>query len=419
VRTLRRLARLQRGAGFPHADQGEGQGDLPFFKVGDLARPGNERRLTICENWVSSQTARRLSAVTVPAGSVLLPKIGAALLGNARRLTTRPSVFDNNVLAVVPVDIDSEYLYYWLSTVDAGRIANPGPVPSLDDSALLDERVPCDDRPLQRAIADYLDRETARIDALISAKVQMAYILTERWQSVMQLAASGRLLALPSPRRTTSIPWLSDIPGHWREGLLKLVARLGSGHTPSRSHPEWWVDPTIPWITTGEVAQMRSDDIEYVTETRERISELGMTNSSATLHAAGTVVLCRTASAGYSAIMGADMATSQDFAAWACGPVLRPRFLLICLRAMRRDLLERLAMGSTHKTIYMPDIESIKIPLPPVEEQDRLVEAAWGEHAPLEQAKRRLREQIKLLQERRQVLITAAITGQLDLPEAA
>ena len=84
---------------------------------------------------------------------------------------------------------------------------------------------------------------------------------------------------------------------------------------------------------------MRSDNIEYVLETREKISEVGMANSSATLHAAGTVVLCRTASAGYSAIMGADMATSQDFATWTCGPLLRPRFLLLCLRAMRKDLL--------------------------------------------------------------------------------
>lgn len=288
---------------------------------------------------------------------------------------------------------------------------------SWDDLRALPVLVP--PLAIQHTIAGYLDRETARIDALVAAKQEMARVLTERWQVLIQAAAAGRLGQKSEHRRPTSIPWLEDVPPHWKEGLLKLVARLGSGHTPSRSHPEWWIDPTIPWITTGEVAQMRSDDIEHVTETRERISESGMANSSATLHPAGTVVLCRTASAGYSTIMGADMATSQDFATWTCGPLLRPRFLLICLRAMRRDLLGRLAMGSTHKTIYMPDIESIKIPLPPVEEQDRLVEAAWAQHAPLAQAKRRLREQIKLLQERRQALITAAVTGQLDIPEAA
>jgi type I restriction enzyme S subunit len=271
----------------------------------------------------------------------------------------------------------------------------------------------------QSAIADYLDREIVRIDSLIAGRQRMVELLDERWQSVMHDAAAGRLKLNVAARRSTSVPWLTDLPSHWREGQLKLVARLGTGHTPSRSHPEWWVDLTVPWITTGEVAQMRSDRLEYITDTREQISELGIANSSATLHPAGTVVLCRTASAGYSAIMARDMTTSQDFATWTCGRHLQPRFLLLCLRAMRQDLLGRLAMGSTHKTIYMPDIESIKVPLPPLDEQDALVAAAYRERRALDECASRLGAQIDLLQERRIALITAAVTGQLDVQEAA
>ena len=272
----------------------------------------------------------------------------------------------------------------------------------------------------QRAIATYLDRETARIDALIAAKRRMAELLDRRWQLVMKHAVGGRLVAPSTPRRKTGVPWLTDLPDGWREGPLKLLAELGSGHTPSRDHPEWWVDPSIPWITTGEVAQMRSDRIEHISETRERISEAGLANSSATLHPAGTVVLCRTAaSAGYSAIMARDMTTSQDFATWTCGPLLRPRFLLLCLRAMREDLLGRLAMGSTHKTIYMPDIEGIKVPVPPVEEQDAIVAAAYSHQQPIEACSNRLAEQIALLRERRQAVVTSAVIGQLDIADAA
>jgi type I restriction enzyme S subunit len=270
----------------------------------------------------------------------------------------------------------------------------------------------------QRAIADYLDRETARIDALIAAKRRLVTLVDERWQTVIHDAAAGRVVGDRVPRRASGLPWLDDVPAHWREGHLKLLATLGTGHTPSRNHPEWWANPTIPWITTGEVAQMRSDRIERITETRERISEVGMANSSAELHPAGTVVLCRTASAGYSAIMGRDMATSQDFATWTCGPLLNPRFLLLCLRAMRQDLLGRLAMGSTHKTIYMPDIESIAVPLPPLREQEEVVEAAYAQQRALDDCAIRINTQVKLLRERRAAVISAAVTGELRIPEA-
>jgi type I restriction enzyme S subunit len=73
--------------------------------------------------------------------------------------------------------------------------------------------------------------------------------------------------------------------------------------------------------------------------------------------------------------MGTAMATSQDFVTWTCSPRLLPRFLLLCLRAMRDDLLGRLAMGSTHKTIYVPDVEALRIPLPLLNEQAAIVEA--------------------------------------------
>jgi type I restriction enzyme S subunit len=82
---------------------------------------------------------------------------------------------------------------------------------------------------------------------------------------------------------------------------------------------------------------------------------------------------------------------------------------------MRHDLLGRLAMGSTHQTIYMPDIESIKVPVPTLAEQDALVESAHSQRRTLDECTARLRQQIDLLRERRQALITAAVTGQLGL----
>lgn len=263
----------------------------------------------------------------------------------------------------------------------------------------------------QRRIVDYLEDETSRVDELLSKKRRLRQLLYERRRSRILDAAEG--VPSDTPRcYSASIPWIRSRPSHWAEVKLTLMARLGSGHTPSRSRPEWWQDCDIPWVTTGEVSQLRDDRIEILHETRESISRLGVANSSARVHPAGTVVLSRTAaSAGYSAIMGRDMATSQDIATWTCGDRLRPRFLLLCLRAMRADLLGRLAMGSTHKTIYMPDISSIRVPLPPVEEQDRIVEWVWGELRRVDGMVTALDKQIELLVEHRYALASEAISG--------
>jgi type I restriction enzyme, S subunit len=413
---LRYVTERVGGTGFPQDEQGRSVGDFPFVKVSDFNLPGNERILYNCSNWISHEDLIRLRAQAVPANSIVFPKIGAALLGNARRVTAQPTVFDNNVLGLVPNGISAEYLYYLLSKIDLGVFANPGPVPSLDESSLLDCHVPVSSPMTQQAIAAFLDVETARIDSLIIRKRHMIELLLARRASVAIDAVSGRIQG-EAGLESSSLTWLEERPCHWREVLLRLVARLGSGHTPSREHPEWWSDCIIPWITTGEVHRLRSDRVEYIDSTREMISELGLANSSAELHPADTVVLCRTASAGYSGIMKTSMATSQDFATWTCGPLLRPRFLLLCLRAMRQDLLGRLAMGSTHQTIYMPDIRSICIPLPPVNEQDEIVDAAWSRFGVVDQLVTATERQIGLLQERRQALITVAVTGEMEIPE--
>lgn len=287
-------------------------------------------------------------------------------------------------------------------------------VKHLSSQDLGHERMPIPPLPDQQRISDFLDDETSRIDELWRAKRRMLDLLSERRMSVLLQHLSG-LTGMVPPVPTRQLAWLRQRPGHWREAKLSLIGKLGSGHTPSRSRPEWWEDADIPWITTGEVTLIRDDRTEQIRSTRERISKAGLANSSALVHPAGTVVLSRTASAGFSAIMGLDMATSQDFATWTCGPLLRPRFLLLCLRAMRADLLGRLAMGSTHKTIYMPDIESLRVPLPPVEEQDLIVENVWYCIRPLDEAWDSLVAQIDLLRERRHALITAAVTGELEV----
>lgn len=361
--------------------------------------------------------------VLVTEGSGSLSSVGASAVWRGE--LSGAVCFQNTLIRLRPRSdrTDGGFLAWWArhAFVDGlfASIANGANIYHISAERVRDLHMRFPPPTKQRSIASFLDTETARIDALIAKKSCLVELIVERRLSVMAAGVSGRL-TLTGQRKASSLAWLDSIPDHWDEVGLTLVAQLGSGHTPSRKREDWWLESecTIPWITTGEVARLRTDRVEYIDETREKISPIGLENSAAEIHPAGTVVLCRTASAGYSGIMRHDMATSQDFATWTCGPLLRPRFLLLCLRVMRSDLLGRLAMGSTHKTIYMPDIQSLRIPLPPVREQDEIVELVWEQLDRDGRVEDLLTHQIDLLAERRQALITAAVTGELDVAQS-
>jgi len=173
--------------------------------------------------------------------------------------------------------------------------------------------------------------------------------LTQRWQY-------GRLSPLPS----------REPPG-WELAPIASVARLESGHTPSRKCPEYW-DGTIPWVSLHDSKGLDRAEIHRTTQT---IGALGLANSSARLLPAGTVVFSRTATVGKATILGREMATSQDFANYVCGPRLHNRYLMQLMRFLQPEWL-RLMAGSTHNTIYLPVFENLQLLLPPLPEQHKI-----------------------------------------------
>ncbi|MGW7285589.1 restriction endonuclease subunit S [Streptomyces sp. NPDC054847] len=157
-------------------------------------------------------------------------------------------------------------------------------------------------------------------------------------------------------------------PSGFKWSPLSEIARLESGHTPSRRNPEYW-DGNVPWIGIKDATGNHG---RTITSTLQTITQAGLDNSSARLLPAGTVCLSRTASVGYVVTMGAPMATSQDFINWVCGPELSPRYLHYIL-VMEQDSVRRFAHGTTHQTVYYPEAKAFHVCIPSREEQDRIV----------------------------------------------
>lgn len=302
-----------------------------------------------------------MRAKAYPPGTVIFPKVGGSLLTNKRARLSVSATFDNNVMGLIPRSVNGDYLYWFMCQFDMACLANTQALPSVRASDVARIDIPVPQLPEQRRIA-------ARL------KAQLAEVETARQAAQAQLREADALRAAiyrDAFRHVVPVAVPPDFeapPSGWQWHKLTDMAQLESGHTPSRSRPDWW-GGEVSWISLTEI---RALDGSWVERTQLRTNPEGIANSSARILPRGTVCYSRTASVGFVAIMAAPMATSQDFANWVCGDALDPEFLMHALIRSRQELRE-LATGATHKTIYMPTLASFHLCAPPLANQRRLV----------------------------------------------
>ncbi|TBD36640.1 restriction endonuclease subunit S [Rhizobium ruizarguesonis] len=353
----------------------------------------------------------------VRSGDILVSTVRTYLRAIAKVDEASPDLIASTGFCVVrPGDkVDSSYIGWaaksepFVSEVVARSVGVS--YPAINASELVTIEVPLPPLDIQRRIARFLDKKTARIDGLIEKKRVLLDRLAEKRQALITRAVT-KGLKTDAPMKPSGIEWLGEIPLHWQTGNIRRFARMKTGHTPSRSTPGYWDDCNIPWFTLADVWQLRDGTRWYLEETAEQISELGLANSAAELLPAGTVVFSRTASVGYSGIMPKPMATSQDFWNWICGAQLIPEYLLLLFRCMIQKF-EESTSGSTHKTIYQGIAAGFEICIAPLEEQKAIADYVFEKTRAIDETVIRVRKSVEGLTEYRAALITHAVTGQI------
>ena len=155
--TIGSVASLVSGYAFPMALQG-GDGTIPFYKVGDMNTNGNEVEMHFSNNYVSNELAASKRWRTAPAGTVIFPKIGAAIATNKKRILTQLSLFDNNVMGIVCGDrIFPKFMLYLLNYIDISRWASLSNPPSISMDAVLKQQIPLPPLDIQQQIVRELD----------------------------------------------------------------------------------------------------------------------------------------------------------------------------------------------------------------------------------------------------------------------
>ena len=182
------------GSGFPDRFQGVPDEELPFYKVSSLSNV-DRQVLTDSDNTVSREIADQLGARVIPSQSVVMAKIGAALLLGRYALTARPSCIDNNMQALVPNQgvIISRFLAYAMEGISIPSLVKPGPIPSLDVMGMKMSRIAYNPSLKEQCrIADHLDEVTGGIDAMLATIDELKALLVERRAALITDVVTGR-----------------------------------------------------------------------------------------------------------------------------------------------------------------------------------------------------------------------------------
>jgi type I restriction enzyme, S subunit len=190
--------------------------------------------------------------------------------------------------------------------------------------------------------------------------------VAEKLAIVEQLAERALATRPDSSQSLPDEPW--QIPATWRWDKLGNVARVIGGGTPSTTNPEYW-GGDIPWITPADLAKHHAKNISYGSR---NISRAGLEHSGAQMLPRGAVLFSSRAPIGYVAIAANPVATNQGFKSFVLSDELEPDFVYYyLLRA--RELAVALASGTTFLEISGKNAARLPIPIPPLEEQRRIV----------------------------------------------
>lgn len=319
-------------------------------------------------------------------------------------------------LALEPTGASSAFLAYLLRAYDLSKVLysmGGGLRQSMKFADLKRLPIVIPPEPEQAAIAVFLNRETTKIDALISEQEKLIALLAEKRQATISHAVT-KGLDPNAPMKDSGVAWLGEIPAHWQIKQLKHVVRPGTAITYGIVQAGPHFEGGIPYIKTSDMSgdqlppggySLTSPDIDS-SYTRSKV-------------VAGDIVVAIRATVGKCLpvppeLSGANL--TQGTAKISPGDEVSTDFLLNNLRSTAAQAyFESMAKGATFKEITLDALRRTPVVVPPKKEQYEIETFVDAETTKLSVLASAAMRTMDLLRERRSALIAAAVTGQIDV----
>jgi len=277
---------------------------------------------------------------------VLIAEDGSASLENYSVQYVDGFFWANNHVHVIKgrKDLDTKFLYYYLTSFNFIPFLTGGTRAKLNKGNMEEIPIPLPPIPVQQEIVRILDDLSESIKEITT---QLTNELTARRKQYEYYR--DMLLSF-----SQEVEW--DILGNC------IIQNIGGG-TPSKSILSYW-NGNIPWASVKDVVSQNM----LLSQTQDFISEEGLENSTSNIVKAGDIIIATRINPGKMLIAAKDIAINQDLRGLKLKPNIHPKFLVYYFQTLSIE-----GKGTTVKGISIKELESIRIPIPPLKEQERIV----------------------------------------------
>jgi type I restriction enzyme S subunit len=340
------------------------------------------------------------------------PIIGrqGALCGNINYAKGGFWASEHAVVVTPCKQVEVHWLGETLRAMNLNQYSVSAAQPGLSVEAIVNLFIPWPPRDEQRTISTFLDHETAKIEALIAEQQHLIELLQEKRQAVISHAVTKGLNP-DAPMKDSGVEWLGEVPEHWTLKRLKhLSPNLTVGIVVNPS--EYVSDEGLPFIYGGDI---REGVIDW--ENSRRIAPALSDKQAKTRLRSGDLLMVRVGAPGITAVVPAECEGGN------CASVMLIRqgsfssqWLCFTLNTrIVRFQVEVVQYGAAQEQFNISHAVNFWLPVPPRQEQDRIATFLLSEHEKAQGLILQAQNAVSLLQERRSALISAAVTGQIDV----
>lgn len=368
------------------------------------------------ESWsgrfLPTETAFEGEGIAFDVGDILFGKLRPYLAKAYLAKSTGEAVGDFHVIRPA-VDMDSRFVQYqilnreFISIVDGSTFGSKMPRASWEFVGGMKVSRP----PLQEqiAIAEFLDRETGKIDELVAEQRQLMELLKEKRQAVISHAVT-KGLDPNAPMKPSGIEWLGDVPVSWAVKRLKHLGQavIGLTYSPADIVNEG-TGTLVLRSSNVQAGKIVFDDNVYV---KTSIRETLVTQ-------VGDILIC--SRNGSRALIGKNAKIDETSAGLTFGAFMtifrsqHSGYISCVLNSPLFEFQSGAFMTSTINQLTIGVLNNFEVPFPPADEREQIVKFLQSETGKFNTLTAEAQRAIDLLQERRTVLISAAVTGQIDV----